>query len=200
MSNYTYSYDDDDAAFDERPRPLMSPSNMLPVQVVRRTEIAPNVVSLEIALPGTNQPPAPYLPGQFVSLAFPTKTETLYRSYSLCSDGMPTFKRLSEGAVSTYLFDFVEEGTLLYSSLPRGAFTLPAQLTPRTPIVFVAVGSGITPIFGMLQALDLMPEEERPPVQLHYASRTREDIIFSWELARLDPEERWLHQWHYLSS
>jgi ferredoxin-NADP reductase len=198
--------DDDDAYRDERPRPLMSPSNMLPVQVVRRTVIAPEVVSLEIALPGTNQPPAPYLPGQFVTLAFPTKTETLYRSYSLCSDGMPThpweitIKRMAEGAVSTYLYDFVEEGTLLYSSLPRGAFTLPANLTPQTPLIFIAVGSGITPIFGMLQALDLMPDDERPPVQLHYASRTREDIIFRRDLARLDPEETWLQQWHYLSS
>ncbi|HEY7021336.1 MAG TPA: hypothetical protein VH349_09480, partial [Ktedonobacterales bacterium] len=72
---------------ESRALPLASPANMLPVQVVARDEIAPDTVSVLIVLPGTRQAPAPYLPGQFVTLALPTKRETLYRSYSLCGDG-----------------------------------------------------------------------------------------------------------------
>jgi ferredoxin-NADP reductase len=186
--------------------PVVSPSNMLPVQVVRREVVAPDVVSVSIVLPGTQQAPAPYLPGQFVTLALPTPRETLYRSYSLCGGGDPgepweiTVKRMEMGAVSTYFYNFVQKGTMLYASLPRGTFTLPSRLTPQQCYVFIAAGSGITPIMGMLRALDTLPPSECPLVMLHYASKSPEHIIFGGELAHMDPDEIWLRQYHYLSS
>jgi ferredoxin-NADP reductase len=186
--------------------PVISPAHMLPVQVIRREVVAPDVVSVSIVLPGTEQAPAPHLPGQFVTLALPTPRETLYRSYSLCGSGdvrQPwelTIKRMEMGAVSTYFYTSVRVGTLLYASLPRGTFTLPAGLGPEMTLVFIAVGSGITPLMGMLRAIDEMPPNERPLVQLHYGSRSAEEIIFGDELDALDPDEHWLRQWHYLSS
>ena len=189
-----------------RALPLASPVNMMPVQVVRRDLIAADVVSVEIVLPGTRQAPAPYLPGQFVTLALPTQRDTLYRSYSLCGDGdgsQPwtlTIKRVDMGAVSTHFYKHVVPGTLLYASLPRGTFTLPAHLRPEMYLVMVAAGSGITPIMGMLRAIDALAPDERPLVQLHYASRSLDDIIFGGELAAMDRGGEWLRQWHYLSS
>ena len=186
--------------------PLVSPANMLPVQVVRRKEIAPNVVTLYLAVPDTEQAPAPYLPGQFVTLTIPTLKSVLYRSYSLCGNGRTdqpweiTIKHIQAGKVSTYLFEKVEEGKLLYSSLPRGTFTLPKDIQPGAPLIFVAAGSGITPIMGMLSALALLPPDFCPQVQLHYASKTPMEIIYRRELHELDPKEHWLQQWHYLSS
>ena len=186
--------------------PVVSPANMLPVQVIHRELVAPEVVTIFIVLPGTRQAPAPYLPGQFVTLALPTARDTLYRSYSLCGDGdmsRPwelTIKRMEMGAVSTYFYDSVQPGALLYSSLPRGTFTLPAKVGPATPLVMVALGSGITPIMGMLRAINRMPASEQPPVHLHYASRSPDVEIFGDELARMDPGGVWLHQWPYYSS
>jgi ring-1,2-phenylacetyl-CoA epoxidase subunit PaaE len=186
--------------------PVVSPANMLPVQVVARDVVAPDVVSVSIVLPGTEQSPAPYLPGQFVTLALPTPKETLYRSYSLCGAGdarqpwQIAVKRMDQGAVSTYFYTWVREGTLLYASLPRGTFSLPPDLGPETTLVFVAAGSGITPIMGMLRALDKLPPNEAPLAQLHYASRSTQDIIFGDELAEMDPGGHWLSQRHYLSS
>lgn len=186
--------------------PVASPAHMLPVEVIRREVIAPDVVSVFIVLPGTEQAPAPYLPGQFVTLALPTPRETLYRSYSLCGDGDAshpwelTIKRVEMGAVSSYFYASVHEGTLLYASLPRGTFTLPVDLGPESLLVMVAMGSGITPIMGMLRALDQLSPHERPLVQLHYASKSPRDIIFGDELERMDPEQTWLQQYHYLSS
>ena len=146
-----------------RALPVASPANMLPVQVVGREEIAPDTVSVLLVLPGTRQAPAPYLPGQFVTLALPTQRETLYRSYSLCGDGSPdqpwelTIKRMERGAVSTYFYEEVDVGTLLYASLPRGTFTLPTNVGPEMTLIMIAMGSGITPIMGMLRALANMP-------------------------------------------
>ncbi|WIG60806.1 MAG: Flavodoxin reductases (ferredoxin-NADPH reductases) family 1 [Ktedonobacterales bacterium] len=186
--------------------PIAAPANMLPVQVVRREVVAPDVVTVSIVLPGTSQAPAPYLPGQFVTLALPTPRETLYRSYSLCGRGNAsepwelTIKKVEMGAVSTYFYKLVQEGTMLYASLPRGTFTLPANLGPEMSVVFVAAGSGITPIMGMLRALETYAPDERPLALLHYASRTPEDVIFADELDAMDPYENWLRQVHYLSS
>lgn len=186
--------------------PIASPANMIPVQVVGRELVAPDVVSVDIVLPGTQQAPAPYLPGQFVTLALPTPRETLYRSYSLCGDGdgarpwQLTIKRLDLGAVSTYFYKHVAPGTLLYASLPRGTFTLPTALHPEMCLVMIAVGSGITPIMGMLRALDRLPPGQQPLVQLHYASRTINDVIFGDELDAMDRDGLWLRQWLYLSS
>ena len=186
--------------------PVVSPAHLLPVQVMGRAVIAPDVVSVQIVLPGTRQAPAPYLPGQFVTLALPTPRETLYRSYSLCGDGdaaLPwelTIKRMDGGAVSSYFYDSVRSGTMLYSSMPRGTFTLPAGIQPDTVLIMVAVGSGITPIMGMLRAITRMAPTRRPLVQLHYASRSWDDVIFGDELAEMDPDMTWLRQWHYLSS
>jgi ferredoxin-NADP reductase len=179
---------------------------MLPVQVVARDEIAPDSVSVLIVLPGTRQAPAPYLPGQFVTLALPTQRETLYRSYSLCGDGSPTrpweltIKRMERGAVSTYFYEEVDVGTLLYASLPRGTFTLPTDVGPEMSLVMIAMGSGITPIMGMLRALATMAPGSQPATQLHYASRSPEEIIFGDELYEMDPDQFWLRQRHYLSS
>jgi ferredoxin-NADP reductase len=186
--------------------PIVSPANMLPVQVLHREIIAPEVVTLYLVLPDTEQAPAPYQPGQFVTLAVPTFRGTIYRSYSLCGDGRPdqpweiTIKRLQMGTVSSYLFDKVKEGSLLYASMPRGTFTLPKDLHPGAPLVFVAIGSGITPIMGMLSALALLPPEYCPQVQLHYASRTLTEMIYRRELQELDPKNRWLRRWFYLSA
>lgn len=204
MKRVTWSRSPDSSM--TRGLPLAAPTNLLPVQVVARDVIAPDVVSVRIVLPGTNQAPAPYLPGQFVTLALPALHETLYRSYSLCGDGDPsrpwelTIKRMQMGAVSNYFYQSVQPGTLLYSSLPRGTFTLPSRLSPEMPFVFVAMGSGITPLMGMLRAMYRMPEQDRPLVQLHYASRSRDDIIYQDELAELDLDRTWLRQRHYLSS
>jgi ferredoxin-NADP reductase len=141
-----------------------------------------------------------------VTLALPTPNETLYRSYSLCGDGDPsrpwelTIKRMKMGAVSTYFYQSVQQGTLLYASLPRGTFTLPSRLSPEMAFVFIAMGSGITPLMGMIRAIQRLPAQERPLVQLHYASRTPGDIIYADELDRLDLDHVWLRQRHYISS
>lgn len=186
--------------------PKITPASMLRVKVIQREEIAPGVASVSIVLIDTTHAPAHYLPGQFVTLALPTPRETLYRSYSLCSDGDPsrpwelTLRKMGAGDVSTTFFDSLQPNTLLFASLPSGAFTLPAHIEPQEPLVMVALGSGITPLMGHLRAINRMTEGERPLVHLHYASRSREHELFSAELAEIDPEQRWLRQWAYFSE
>jgi ferredoxin-NADP reductase len=89
---------------------------------------------------------------------------------------------------------------ILYVSAPSGAFILPEPLRPAIPLVFIALGSGVTPIYGMLRALARLSPEQRPRVQLHYAYPSPADAIYGRELADMDPARQWLAQWHYVSS
>ncbi len=126
------------------------------------------------------------------------------RFYSLSGIGRAdspweiTLKR--QGKVSTYLYDKAAVGTILYATMPQGLFILPQQLAVTQSYMFVAAGTGVTPMLGMLRAIARLPAGQRPQVQLHYGSRTPADIIARQELEKMDPTARWLRQWHYLSS
>jgi ring-1,2-phenylacetyl-CoA epoxidase subunit PaaE len=187
-------------------RRAASGSSMVTVQVLACVPAARDAVTFLLAQPGTQRAPAPYLPGQFITLSFSTGERTLYRSYSLCGDGRAdapweiTVKRRDAGLISTYLCQRVQPGMVIRSSMPQGGFTLPATIRPDVPLVFVAGGSGITPIYGLLRALARLDAARRPQVQLHYAYGTPEDAIYGRELAALDPQGRWLTQHHYVST
>jgi ferredoxin-NADP reductase len=179
---------------------------MVPVQVNGRRANTSGAVTLLLSRPGTTEAPAPYLPGQFITLALPTPRGMISRSYSLCGDGRAdrpweiTVKKAQGGVGSNYVHDAVREGALLHASQPRGLFTLPSRLDASLVLIFVAVGSGITPIMGMLRALVRLPAARRPQVLLHYASRSVSQPIFLNELEALDPAQTWLRRRYYFSA
>jgi ferredoxin-NADP reductase len=176
------------------------------VQVIERVQAAHGVVTFWLAVPGTTQSPAQYLPGQFITIGLPTARGPIYRSYSLCGPGSGkgpweiTIKRHHAGVVSRYLYDSIRPGMLLQASAPAGSFTLPRDLNPQTSLILVALGSGITPIYGMLRAIARRAPTERPRVQLHYAYHSPTDSIYAREINALDPQHSWLAQCHYVST
>ena len=135
-------------------------------------------------------------------MVIPGNNGNVYRSYSLCGNGNPhdpweiTLKRFPDGVVSNYLYESVNVGMILHTLPPRGVFILPASLRPEQTFVFVAVGSGITPIRGLLRAIAALPPGSRPQAQLHYASRSAQETIYRDEILKLD----WLRQKHYLRT
>ncbi len=181
-------------------------SAWITVQVLSVAQVARDTITLALAVPGTRHAPAAYRPGQFITLAFPGTKSTFYRSYSLCGGGQTdypweiTVKRQNAGVVSSYIYTHVRSGMLLQASLPQGRFTLPASVEPDIPIVFVAAGTGITPIYSMLRALAQLDPARRPRVNLHYAYHHLDDAIYGSELAALDPQRQWLTQWHYVTT
>jgi ferredoxin-NADP reductase len=178
----------------------------IPVQVVARTPATRDAVTLLLATPSTQHAPSGYLPGQFITLEFPTERESLYRSYSLCGVGRPdlpweiTIKRHGAGRISRYMHEHARPGMLLRASAPQGNFTLTAPIRPETPLLFVAGGTGITPLYGISRALAGLPSRERPQVWLHYAYRTPENALYLREIEVLDPEHAWLHVRRYAAS
>ncbi|GLE55773.1 putative oxidoreductase [Mycobacteroides chelonae] len=145
----------------------------------------PDAVSIVFATPHDARADFAYKSGQFLTLRVPAGTDSVSRCYSLSSaPGLDehlkvTVKRTSGGHASNWLCDNARAGMTLESLRPAGAFTM--RDTVAVP-VFVAAGSGITPIMSMIRTV--LSHSVQNAV-LVYANRDRESVIFEAELAAL---------------
>lgn len=152
------------------------------VDVISET---PDAVSLVLAAKHDARQHFAYEAGQFLTLRIPARDGAVSRCYSLSSSPSAdehlkvTVKRTSGGLASNWLCDHAKAGMTLESLTPAGAFTVrPAD----SELIFVAAGSGITPVISMIRAV-LLQSGRR--VTLVYANRDRESVIFDAELTEL---------------
>ena len=99
-----------------------------------------------------------YKPGQFLTFVFPEKSGLTRRSYSLSSaPGEPmsvTIKRIPNGVFSRPLLELGEAGDrLTIAGGATGFFTLPADISRFERVLFLAAGSGITPVYSIIKSL-----------------------------------------------
>ncbi len=135
---------------------------------------------LEFSVEGVDE--FDFLPGQFLSIKQrkPDGKEHT-RAYSLASPprGDNTFdlclNRVDEGFLSNWLCD-LEEGATVEFHGPHGMFTL---REPRQDAVFVATGTGIAPIRGIVHWLFARPERHAGhEYWLVYGTRYEENIYY----------------------
>lgn len=132
---------------------------------------------------GTQEPLA-WRAGQYVFVEFRFGPSRFRRAYSLSNtpaDGLPaiTVKRVPGGKVSSHIVDRLAIGDAFRVSAPQGQFLLPDSRAGRS-FVFVAGGSGISPIMAMLGSLQATPEP--PPARLLYFVRQPGEVIFGQRL------------------
>ena len=135
-----------------------------------------------------------FIPGQLVQIQanIPGFTEPIVRNYSVASwpDGTNCFELivtyLNGGAMSEYLFNYIEPGDDILYKGPLGIFTLPDDLMNRD-IYLVSTGSGVSPFRSMINyiALNGVPTQN---VKLFFGTRTQKDIVYREEFEFLDKE------------
>lgn len=91
-----------------------------------------------------------------------------------------TIKRLPGGLVTNWIHDHLDTDAVIGLGEAFGEFRLPE--IPR-PVLFIAGGSGITPILSMLETM--AADDYRAPVTLLYYVRTSRDIIAQEKLEAL---------------
>lgn len=151
------------------------------VRVVRETA---NAVSLH--LEPLDGPPLEHVAGQFLSFDVHVDGMKLRRAYSLANlpgeRAFVTVKRVDGGRVSNALNE-LSEGVRLHVLGPSGSFTLDPQPQRARTYVLLAGGSGITPIFSILQTV--LAREPRSRVILVYGNRNADETIFRDRLEEL---------------
>ncbi|GAA3658187.1 PDR/VanB family oxidoreductase [Microbacterium marinilacus] len=147
--------------------------------VTRRTEVAEDIVALELAASNGRPLPA-WTPGSHIDLILGDSVE---RQYSLCSDPSDrdawrvAVLREPAGRGGSVAAHALREGDLVRARGPRSnfAFDSPAAGGVR----FVAGGIGITPLLSMIRAA----EASGADWTLDYAVRSRARLPFVDELA-----------------
>lgn len=149
----------------------------------------------------------PHRPGQWVSVGVDVDGVRHHRCYSITS--LPvhgpgarsdrdvitiTVQAVPDGVVSNHLVRDARPGDVLHLDGPDGDFTL-APVDDATsgpgvdrPLMFVTGGSGITPVLGMLRALDVGSEPAasmNDVVVVHHAP-TERSALFADEIRALE--------------
>ncbi len=126
--------------------------------------------------------------GQYVRVGVDVDGVRHWRTYSLSSaperaDACITItvKAVPDGLVSSHLVRRITPGSIIRLGQPEGRFVLPETLPSR--LLFVTVGSGITPVMGMLRSL--VCRGDLPDVVLVHSAPTRDDVIFGTDLRKL---------------
>jgi len=126
--------------------------------------------------------------GQYLTLRTTIDGQIIQRPYSLCSLPSDDFLRVTvketpEGHFSKY----VNQQTILGDSFdvlpPAGLFTFTPDANKKRHIVAFAGGSGITPIFSIIN--NLLENEPKSKITLVYGNRIETDIIFKNSLNEL---------------
>lgn len=121
-------------------------------------------------------------PGQHVTLRLKIDGEDVRRPYSISVSpfsGDPlriTVTRVQGGLVSNHINDAVAAGDRIDVMTPFGGFWLDPGQTRRRTHYFFGAGSGITPLFSMLQSVLLA--EPHSTAHLIYGNTDADAIIF----------------------
>jgi ring-1,2-phenylacetyl-CoA epoxidase subunit PaaE len=156
-----------------------------PIKVKEVRKETPTCVSIALDIPEELKPAFNYKPGQYINLIKTVNGEELHRSYSLCSSPMDdewrvAVKLLEGGAFSTYANRDLRAGDILEVMPPNGKFTIPMDPAQSHSYLFVAAGSGITPVISLIRSV--LKTEPHSTVSLIYGSRRTEEVIFLEEL------------------
>jgi len=92
-----------------------------------------------------------------------------------------TIKRLPGGLVTNWIHDQLQTGSVIGLGEAFGDFQIPE---PAQPVLFIAGGSGITPVLSQLETM--ATQDYRAPVTLLYFVRTRDDVIAREKLLALE--------------
>lgn len=133
-----------------------------------------------------------YKAGQYITLIHVGPKGEVRRSYSITSSPVLSeplaigVKRIENGFFSRQLVDRAKVGDQLLISGAAGLFTLPEEVSAYKHVVFLAAGSGITPIYSLMKTV--LFAHPTLSVILLYSNSSPEKTIFKEPLQKLATE------------
>ncbi len=131
----------------------------------------------------------PFLAGQYVSIKVSEKGER--RSYSISSSpgithGFELLVDLSPNGVGSHYLKNLQFGQTIDAMGPMGRFVLePEALEQEPTIALVATGSGLAPLYSMLQDL-LHVRQDKRPIILYWGMRYDHELFWLDDLYEMD--------------
>ena len=174
----------------------------LKVRQVRKE--TPEATSIAFEVPPHLADAYAFIQGQYLTLKATVNGEELRRPYSVCvspdqGELRVCVKKLHEGRFSSFVNDILKAGDEIEVMGPMGRFHAPVEPGASKSYLFMAGGSGITPVISNIR--HILASEPRAEVTLIYGNRRTRDIIFREALA--DLKDRYLDRlrvFHVLSD
>ena len=178
----------------------MSSSAFHPLKVARVVPETAHAVCLTFEVPTHLQDVFDFQPGQYLTLRATIDDVPVSRAYSICAPPssqqlMVAIKRVENGVFSNFVCDHVQCGMTLDVMAPQGSFGLPAIETTDTNYLFIAAGSGITPIMSMLIAA--LEADSSATATLLYGNQRSSSIMFRQQLSFL--KNQYLERFNWIN-
>ncbi|MFC4531362.1 1,2-phenylacetyl-CoA epoxidase subunit PaaE [Sphaerisporangium dianthi] len=154
------------------------------LRVSRVDRLCEDAAAITFDVPAELEERFAFRPGQSLTLRVFVDGREERRSYSICAPaGGPLrigVREIPDGLFSTWLARRLKPGDQVEALPPAGGFT--ADLSRPAHHVFVAAGSGITPVLSIASSVLAVPGST---VTLFYGNRTTRTVMFGEELADL---------------
>jgi ring-1,2-phenylacetyl-CoA epoxidase subunit PaaE len=156
--------------------------NLIVKEIRRET---PDSVSLYLEVPAAAQSLFSFKAGQYITFRTTLHGQELRRSYSLSSaPGDPYLrvgvKEVPNGAFSVWANRQLKVGDTLEAMPPQGNFTFPFEAGRARTLVFMAAGSGITPVMSLIKTARRTEPDTR--LILLYGNKTPHDAMYLTEI------------------
>jgi ring-1,2-phenylacetyl-CoA epoxidase subunit PaaE len=130
-----------------------------------------------------------YKAGQFLTLVKGEGKDEIRRSFSFSSHPSDqyakiTLKRIANGEISRWLFDHAKVGDSLKAIEASGFFTYPDEPQAYDSIVFLAAGTGITPILSLIR--EALVRNDNLKLYLIYSNRSAQQTAFLEQIQQLE--------------
>lgn len=166
----------------------------------RETE---DCVSVSFQIPENIREEFQFISGQNITLKNTFDGEEIRRSYSICSvpfenELRVAVKKVSNGIFSTFVNEQLKTGDTIEVLPPTGTFYADIRTGQKQNYLFIAAGSGITPVISLIKTI--LAVEKESCVTLIYANKGLGSVIFKDELEAL--KDRYLQRLtvHYIFS
>ena len=160
-------------------------------------------VSISFEIPREIQKDFQFIPGQNVTLKKTFNGEEIRRSYSICSSPYENelrvaVKKVPGGTFSTFANEELKKGDVLEVLPPTGNFYTPILSSQERNYIFIAAGSGITPVISLIKTI--LSTEKESEVTLLYGNKSLGSIIFKEQLEALKDKYLQRFNLHHIFS
>ena len=159
-----------------------------PFKVSEIERITKDAVVISFEVPFHLKSSYSFISGQYISLEAEINGVHVRRSYSLCSTPEQSVlsvgvKEVPKGIFSSYINQSIRVGDSLNISPPEGRFFYDSKNEDHS-ILAIAAGSGITPVFSILNSF--LTNNKFGVVTLIYGNKSPEQTMFYKELKTLE--------------
>ena len=160
-------------------------------------------VSIDFNIPNEAREEFRFLAGQNITLKNYLDGKEIRRSYSICSSPFENelrvaVKKVPGGAFSTFANEQLKKGDVLDVLPPTGNFYTKIIPSQKKNYLFIAAGSGITPVISLIKTI--LTTEKESIVTLLYGNKGLGSVIFKEQLEAL--KDKYLQRLtvHYIFS